>query len=89
MGRCISSKQMSTFCHTQAGPTIADVSSGRTSSSHFRHSSNEYFMDIIQCAATSENVLAHYHAAETSQLSDVVMRSQGKDISSGHARSVD
>ena len=65
------------------------MDSGRTSPVHSRHSCNEcYIGEIVHCATTYQKLLAHHDAAGTSELSDAAARSQGMDICSGHASSV-
>ena len=44
-----------------------------------------YFGEIVQCATTSQKLLAHDDAAGTYELYDVVARSQGGNRRSGHA----
>ena len=48
-----------------------------------------YFGEIVQCATTSQKLLAHDDAAGTDELSDVATRSQEGSRSSGHASRVD
>ena len=63
--------------------------SGRTSPVHSRHSCKEcYIGEIVHCATTSQKLLAHHDATGTSELSDVDARSQGMNICSVHASSV-
>ena len=51
---------------------IANFAGGRTSPVHSRHSCNDcYVEEIVQCATTSQKVLANDDAARTSDLSDV------------------
>ena len=42
------------------------------------YSSNAYVREFPQCAATAEDLFAHYDSAGTSQLSDVAARSQDR-----------
>ena len=60
---------------TQPRAAITDVASGRTSPVHSHHSCNEYYIEeMVQCATTSQKLLTHDDAAETSELSDVAAR---------------